>query len=491
MNNFFNNLSNLGSGLFFGLLVFIAIFIPAVIIHEFGHLIMSRLVGVKIPEYGIGMPFTKRLFYFKKFGITWSFYPLLLGGFVRIYGDNDAIDNAYFDAKANPENITEVKTTFKNAKLEEIIINRELEFFLQDQNLEYDDSWKRFEKVFNQKKITDEDQKLIESKQKILGTLIDWEFDKEITGHKKDTFFSKNWIQQTLIILGGVTFNIITAIICYTILFTSFYLPKGISGEALNLNFVNQIGNNVEFQYKSDYIKMGIAKDGLASQNGLTIDSKIYEIGGKKSTEIKGFEDIVQIIGNNRGKQLNIKFIENNQYFDKNIQLVDKLGVGGVFIDTKFVSKSKNIIDDLRIGTDQTIDFVGKNFNEFQKLGVGIGQKITGQKVDDKVFENVSSPVKSSNIILSLFQESGNDWLELYLTFLAAISIALAVFNILPVPALDGGRWLILTLTKLNGKRNRKVEGILIGWTFLALMGLGLFMIGKESIELVGKTFSN
>jgi membrane-associated protease RseP (regulator of RpoE activity) len=61
MNNFFNNLSNLGSGLFFGLLVFIAIFIPAVIIHEFGHLIMSRLVGVKIPEYGIGMPFTKIL----------------------------------------------------------------------------------------------------------------------------------------------------------------------------------------------------------------------------------------------------------------------------------------------------------------------------------------------------------------------------------------------------------------------------------------------
>jgi regulator of sigma E protease len=490
MNNFLNNLSNLGSGLFFGLIVFIAIFIPAVVIHEFGHLIMSRLVGVKIPEYGIGMPFTKRLFYLKKFGITWSFYPLLLGGFVRIYGDNDAIDNAYFDAKANPENIQEVKNTFKSSKLEEIIINRELEFFLQEHNLDYDESWKRFEKVFNQKKVTPEDQKLIESKEKILSTLMDWEFDKEITGHKKDTFFSKNWIQQTLIILGGVTFNIITAIICYTILFTSFYVPRGVTGEPLSLDFVNQIGNHVEFQSKSDYIKMGVIKEGLAGQNGLTSKSQIYEFGGKKSIEIKGFDDIKDIITTNRGKELNIKFIENNQYFEKNIQLVDRLGVGGVYVDTKFVSKSKNILDDVSAGYGITIDFVGKNFNEFKKLGSGIGQKLTGQYVDDKVFENVSSPVKSSNIILSLFQDNQKDWPELYLTFLAAISIALAVFNILPIPALDGGRWVILTLTKLTGKRNRRIEGILIGWTFLALMGLGLFMTGKESFELLWKTFS-
>jgi regulator of sigma E protease len=490
MNNFLTNLINLGSGLFFGLIAFIAIFIPAVVIHEFGHLIMSRLVGVKIPEYGIGMPFTKRLFYFKKFGITWSFYPLLLGGFVRIYGDNDAIDNAYFDAKVNPENIKEVKETFRNAKLEEIIINRELEFFLQDQNLDYDESWKQFEKIYTKKTLTTEEQKLIESKQKTIGTLIDWEFDKEIKAHKKDTFFSKNWLQQTLIILGGVTFNIITAIICYTILFTSFYVPKGLAGEPLSLDFINQIGNHVEFQSKSDYIKMGVASDGLAAQNGLTSKSKIYEIGGVKSTEIKGFEDIKNIIIKNRGGNLNIKFVENNQSFDKNIALVDRLGVGGVFVDTRFVSKSKNIIDDLRAGTDTTIDFVGKNFNEFGKLGTAIGQKLTGQKADDKAFENVSSPVKSSNIIMSLFQDNKNDWPELYLTFLAAISIALAVFNILPVPALDGGRWVILTLTKLTGKRNRKLEGIFIGWTFLALMGMGLFMVGKESIELTWANFN-
>ena len=489
MNNFLTNFTNLGSGLFFGLLIFIAIFIPAVVIHEFGHLIMSRLVGVKIPEYGIGMPFTKRAFYFKKFGIIWSFYPLLLGGFVRIHGDNDAIDNAYFDAKETPNEMQAVKSNFRKSKLEEILVNRELQFFLADQKLDYDDSWKQFEKVYFKKTLTPQESALIESKQKTINTLIDWEFDSEIDGKKQNTFFSKNWLQQTLIILGGVTFNIITAIICYTILFTSFYVPRGQANEPLSIDFVNQIDSHVTFSSKSDYFKFAVVPDGLAVQNGLTKETKIYEIGGKKATEITSFENIREIIGQNRGKILNLKIDENGQKVEKNFKLDDKLGVAGAFIDTKFSSKSKNIIDDLGVGAATTYDFVGKNFNEFKKLGVGIGQKLTGQSVDDKVFENVSSPVKSSNIILTFFQENKNDWPELYLTFLAAISIALAVFNILPIPALDGGRWLILTLTKLTGHRNRKLEGVLISWTFLALMGLGLFMVGKESLELASKSF--
>jgi regulator of sigma E protease len=489
MNNFFTNIINLGSGLFFGLLIFIAIFIPAVIIHEFGHLIMGRLVGIKIPEFGVGMPFTRRAFYVKKFGIIWSFYPLLLGGFVRSYGDNDAIDNAYYDAKETPNDPKSVKASFRKAKLDEILMNRELQFFLADQKLDYDDSWKQFEKVYFNKKLTPEDVNLIESKQKILTTLIDWEFENEIEGKKKDTFFSKNWLQQTLFILGGVTFNIITAIICYTIIFTSFYVPRGQANEPLPIDFINQIDSHVNFSSKSDYFKFAVVPDNLAAKNGITKDTKIYEIGGKKASEITSFESVREIIGQNRGKVLNLKIEENGQRLDKNLQLDDKLGVAGAYVDAKFTSNSKNIIDDLGVGAATTYDFVGKNFNEFRKLGVGIGQKLTGQKVDDKVFENVSSPVKSSNIILTFFQENKDNWPELYLTFLAAISIALAVFNVLPIPALDGGRWLILTLTKLTGQRNRKLEGVLISWTFLGLMGLGLFMVGKESIELASKSF--
>ena len=74
---------------------FIIILVPLIVIHVFGHYIMSRLSGVKIPEFAVGFPLTKRLFYKKIKGTVWSFYPVLIGGFVRIWGDSDAIDEAF------------------------------------------------------------------------------------------------------------------------------------------------------------------------------------------------------------------------------------------------------------------------------------------------------------------------------------------------------------------------------------------------------------
>ena len=87
---------------------FIVILTPLVIVHELGHLLISRLFRVKIPEFGIGLPLTKHRIKFTWRKITWSIYPWLLGGFVRIFGDNDAIDEADYqntlkspDAKKN------------------------------------------------------------------------------------------------------------------------------------------------------------------------------------------------------------------------------------------------------------------------------------------------------------------------------------------------------------------------------------------------------
>ncbi len=62
-----------------------------IIFHEWGHFLAARYFGVKVEEFGLGMPIiiTKPLFK-KKLGETvYSFYPLLLGGFVRMKGQDD------------------------------------------------------------------------------------------------------------------------------------------------------------------------------------------------------------------------------------------------------------------------------------------------------------------------------------------------------------------------------------------------------------------
>ncbi len=74
-------------GIFVSLLVLSAL----IIFHEWGHFLAARFFGVKVEEFGLGMPiiFTKPLFK-KKWGETvYSFYPMLLGGFVRMKGQDD------------------------------------------------------------------------------------------------------------------------------------------------------------------------------------------------------------------------------------------------------------------------------------------------------------------------------------------------------------------------------------------------------------------
>jgi regulator of sigma E protease len=65
---------------------FVIIVIPLVIVHEFGHTIMSWLFKIRVVEYGVGMPpRTPIKFRFRKMLYSLNWLPL--GGFAKIYGD--------------------------------------------------------------------------------------------------------------------------------------------------------------------------------------------------------------------------------------------------------------------------------------------------------------------------------------------------------------------------------------------------------------------
>ncbi len=57
-----------------------------ILIHEFGHFFAARLCGVKVEEFGIGIP--PRLFGFVWKGVLWSVNLIPFGGFVRVKGED-------------------------------------------------------------------------------------------------------------------------------------------------------------------------------------------------------------------------------------------------------------------------------------------------------------------------------------------------------------------------------------------------------------------
>ncbi|MCA9339851.1 MAG: site-2 protease family protein, partial [Candidatus Saccharibacteria bacterium] len=108
----------------------------------------------------------------------------------------------------------------------------------------------------------------------------------------------------------------------------------------------------------------------------------------------------------------------------------------------------------------------------------GLSMKLVGnsqQKADaDKklasVGDSVAGPVGIFGVIFPAAEKAG----PTYVLMLAAIiSLTLAVMNILPIPALDGGRWFVTAVFKIMKKPlTKELEEKIHGAGFMILMGL-------------------
>src|SRR3989344_4952609 len=71
----------------FSIIIFIITLLVLVLIHEFGHFLMAKKFGIKVEEFGFGIP--PRIFG-KKVGETlYSLNALPIGGFVRLLGEDE------------------------------------------------------------------------------------------------------------------------------------------------------------------------------------------------------------------------------------------------------------------------------------------------------------------------------------------------------------------------------------------------------------------
>ncbi len=74
--------------IFLGILLTLVILLIVVMIHEFGHFITARLTGMKVEEFGIGIPPRAKSFGKDKQGTEYTLNWLPIGGFVRILGED-------------------------------------------------------------------------------------------------------------------------------------------------------------------------------------------------------------------------------------------------------------------------------------------------------------------------------------------------------------------------------------------------------------------
>ncbi len=196
-----------------------------------------------------------------------------------------------------------------------------------------------------------------------------------------------------------------------------------------------------------------------AANAGLQVGDKTISING---VPVRNSNEIVTQISTNKDANINILVERNGER--KEIPIVadregDLFRVGATFPPDEKSMKREPVT----VGRAASFA-VNSNLEVIRLTGKVFGQLFTGQRSVKEA--GVAGPIGIIQIIAKVVREQGFVGL---ISILALISLNLGVFNLLPIPMLDGGQILVLG-----------IEGV------LGLFGLTLSMGIKEKIQLVG-----
>lgn len=124
-----------------------------------------------------------------------------------------------------------------------------------------------------------------------------------------------------------------------------------------------------------------------------------------------------------------------------------------------------------------TFDFLGKIWNSLLSFD---------KEQMKEAVSSLSGPVGIIKVGEVIFERNGCSW---YLAFVWIIALSLAIFNLLPIPALDGGSWLCLIIQaifNISHEKYTKYITYINAFFFWSLMALGIIIIFKDLVQIWG-----
>ena len=348
-----------------------------ILLHEFGHYIVAKLFGVKVEEFGIGIPPKAfKLFTWRGTDFTLNYLPL--GGFVRLAGE-------------------------------------------------------------------DHDPSLWEKINPLL---------------RKQMFFAKPAWQRALVMLAGVTVNFLVGIAAFAII----YSVKGIPQEQGSRVVVNEV--------------IPGSPAALADITNGEVVAQLDDV------MVLSSEDFVTYVKDHVGEPITIYLskLSLNGELDGDKRAVtvtprenppEGQGALGVVISSVPVYKyvklpwySAPIVGTIE-GTKEALLWT----KEFVRIFLH----------PKELIKNIGGPVQ----VVKVGQSAVAAGWEVTLRFVGIISLNLAIFNLLPFPALDGGRLLMVGLEKVVGrKRVARVE------QYVNAVGMGLLILLLVGVTIKDIFFS-
>ncbi len=396
----------------FGLLVFI---------HELGHLIFAKRAGILCREFAIG--FGPKLFSYKKGETVYTIRLLPLGGFVRMAGEDPEV----IEIKPG----LQIGLTFlRNGKVKDLVINNKSKY----DNL----------KVITVEKIDLEHQLIIQGYDENdelhifeVDPKAEYIFDEQRTqiAPFNRQFGSKTLLQRAIAIFAGPLMNFALAAVILMIFafFQGLPLNKPIVGDVIS--------------------------DGAAFKAGLKKDDYVLAINGNP---LETWDDLTSVIRQSPNKELLFTINRDNQ--ELNIAVIPDARTGSNETTDGFIGISPptefTLVGSILFGFTQTWEYT-------VLIVESLGMLVTGQFTLD----HLSGPVG----IYNYTGQAAAMGILVLMQWASILSINLGIINLLPLPALDGGRIMFLVLEAVRGKPiDPQKEGIVhfVGFALLMLLML-------------------
>ena len=270
----------------------------------------------------------------------------------------------------------------------------------------------------------------------------------EIGSEVENGFSSKPAYQRFIVLFAGVFMNFLMAFI---LLFA-----------------IAKINGRIE--YDTNAIIGGLVKGG-ANEQILKVDDKILELDGKK---INVWTDISKITKASQNKEEISALIERNGK-EENITLKLTKDEENNRVVLGISPKYKKI----DLSTTESLDFAKNSFNSiFTDTIKGFFTLFSGKAS----LKEISGPV---GIFKVVGEVSKFGWVSI-ISLCVVLSINIGVLNLLPIPALDGGRIIFVLLELFGIKINKKWEEKLHKGGMILL----LFFILMISVNDVWKLFN-
>ncbi len=351
------------------LLIFVVALSVLVLVHEWGHFMAAKKTGVRVEEFGLGLP--PRIWGKKIGGTIYSINWLPIGGFCRLYG----------------EDITDIKKS---------------------------------------------------------------------NDRSKSFYYKKPW-QKLIIVLGGVIMNLVLAVVVFGVVYTIVGIPEEVDKVSI----------------------VEVSKNSPAEMAGLKENDVILKVNG---IEVKKAEALIDEVGKYKGKNVMLTVETGDMVHELSVLVRENPSEGEGSMGVAVSNTEMKPIPWYRFDKG-----VAAGFKEAFYWGKIIFSGVFDMfksLLSGKVPKDVSGPVGMYEATSSINENQG---ILAVIHFFAIVSVNLAVVNVLPFPALDGGRIIFVIYEMITKKRtNQKVEAAVNNFGMIILLALILIITVGDVRRLIG-----